>query len=269
MPNQQPAGGGLRLPAAFGANMKKYFTPLAAGLAVLLVAGIAIAMTGGVSDVVGLLYVRGASRPTCVTATSDGDLCVADAIEANGALDVAGTSTLTGLVTAEAGIVLASPSFLYKEIRFCGNGPTGGTETFVSPVPYDDTEADFIDGGAGCDGEDDTTIGTADEPWPDMKDVAFKPVGLVCTSLCTAAGVAASEAVTFRLMDDTAAVAGMTCTTAGGSGDATAQQCTATDSTPATVAAGSLLAIGIDTSGTADECGDAGDDFTCILFVTF
>jgi len=206
------------------------------------------------------------SSPTCTSATADGSVCAETALGTDGALNVGGATVLTGDVTLSAGFTAASPAIMLKEIRFCGNGPTGGTETFISPTPFDDTEADFIDGGAGCDGEDDTTIGTADEPWPELKDAAFKPVSMVCTAVCTATA-AADDSMVFRLMDDTAAVSGMTCATAGSAGDGVPQQCTVTDTTPATVAAGSLLAIGVDSA--ADECDAAGDDFSCILFVTF
>lgn len=183
-----------------------------------------------------------------------------------GTLLVDETATITGDLTASAGFTATSPAILHQVIRFCGNGPNAGTETFLSPVPFDDTEADFIDGGAGCDGEDDATIGNADEPWPLLKDAAFKPVAMVCTALCTGAS-AADDVVVFRLMDDTAAVTGMTCSTSALGGDAVAAQCTLTDTTPATVAAGSLIAIGVD--NTDDVCNDAGDDFSCLVYVTF
>jgi len=185
---------------------------------------------------------------------------------ASGNTTVAGTLGVTGDATLSAGMTVASPAILHQVIRFCGNGPDGGTETFLSPVPFDDTEADFIDGGAGCDGEDDTTIGNADEPWPLLKDAAFKPVAAVCTAICTGA-TAANDAIVFKLYDDTVAVTGATCTTSALGGDATAAQCTWTDTTPATVAAGSLIAIGID--NTDDDCNDAGDDFSCLVYVTF
>ena len=245
--------------------------------------GIAGCLPGGTSNIDGQVIISDApgSPPTCATSTVAGELCVEGDVESNGALDIAGASTLTGAVSMGSTLAVTGVTTLtgaivgdtiathLESIRFCGNGPTGGTETYISPVPFDDTEADFIDGGSGCDGEDDTTIGTADEPWPILKDAAFKPVAMVCTALCTAAGAAASDTVIFRLMDDTAAVSGMTCTTPGLGGDANAVQCSVTDSTPATVAAGSLLAIGVDTTGAADECGDAGDDFSCLVYVTF
>jgi hypothetical protein len=176
-----------------------------------------------------------------------------------------GTMLVDETAAFTGGFTAGAPAILHQVIRFCGNGPTGGTETFLSPVPFDDTEADFIDGGAGCDGEDDPTIGTADEPWPQLKDAAFKPVAMVCTAICTAG--TADDAIVFRMMDDTAAVTGMTCTTSALGGDATAAQCTVTDTSPATVAAGSLIAMGVDSAD--DDCNDAGDDFSCLVYVTF
>jgi hypothetical protein len=171
-----------------------------------------------------------------------------------------GTSLFDEDAVFGAGITVASPAILHQNIRFCGNGPDGGTETFLSPNMFAD-----IDGSAACDAEDDTTIGNADEPWPLLKDVAFKPLSMVCTAVCTAG--TADDAFVFRLMDDTAAVTGMTCTTSAVGGDASPVQCTVTDTTPETVAAGSLLAIGVDS--TNDDCNDAGDDFTCMVYVTY
>lgn len=163
-------------------------------------------------------------------------------------------------------ITVTTPAFPLQMIRFCGNGPDGGTETFLSPVPFDDTEADFISGGAGCDGEDDTTITNADEPWPILAQSAFKPVAAICTAICTGAS-AANDAIVFQMYDDAGAISEATCTTSALGGDATAAQCTWTDTTPETVAASSELAIGVD--NTDDDCNDAGDDFECVVYVTF
>jgi len=186
-------------------------------------------------------------------------------LDLTGAFKVSSTVEVTGISTLAAASSTV-PAFLLDRIRFCGNGPDNGAETYVSPVPYDDTEADYISGGAGCDGEDDTTIGNADDKWPDLPNVAFKAVGMVCTAVCTGA-TAANDAIVFKLYDDTAAVTGMTCTTAELGGDGVAAQCSVTDTTPETIAAGSLLAVGID--DTNDDCNDAGDDFDCYVFTTF
>ncbi len=149
-------------------------------------------------------------------------------------------------------------------IRFCGNGHNGATATYMGPVLLDDTEADLAFGGAGCDGLDNATEATADAPW--HAGLAFKPVAMVCVGLCTGASTA-NDAVTYQLRDDTASVSGMTCTATAWTADATPQQCTVTDSTPETVAANSAVAVKI--SGTDDACTDAGDDFECLLYVTF
>jgi len=238
----------------------------------------ALLLTAGTTAYKSRLIARSSStNPTCATATGDGDICAEDAIEANGALDVGGASTLTGAVTASStlsvtglitgsgGLAVASPSILLEGIRFCGNGHDGSTAHYMGPVPLDDTEADLAVGGAGCDALDDPTIGNADAPWPRSPNVAFKPVAMVCNGLCTGA-TPANDPVVFALYDDTAAVAGMTCTFTL-AGDATAGQCTVTDPTPATVAAGSAITVKV--SGTDDVCDDAGDDFECIVFVTY
>ena len=101
---------------------------------------------------------------------------------------------------------------------------------------------------------------------PLLKDAAFKPVAAICTAICSVGG-AADDTVIFKLYDDTAAVAGATCTTAALGGDASAAQCTWTDTVPETVAAGSAIAIGVDSAD--DDCNDAGDDFSCLVYVTF
>lgn len=149
-------------------------------------------------------------------------------------------------------------------IRFCGNGISGATPSYMGPVLLDDTEADLVFGGAGCDALDNTTEATADAPW--HAAFAFKPVAMVCVGVCTGAS-AANDAITYQLRDDAADVTGMACTATAWSGDNTPSQCTVRDPTPATVAANSAIAIKM--SGTDDACTDAGDDFECLLYVTF
>lgn len=157
------------------------------------------------------------------------------------------------------------PTLLYQQIRFCGNGNDGSTAHYMGPVPYDDTEADLMTGGAGCDALDDATIGNVDAAWPISPNLAFYPVSMVCSGICTGAS-AANDTITLTLYDDTVAVSDMACSFTF-AGDATANQCTVTDESPTLVAAGSLLAIGV--AGTDDVCDDAGDDFECYLYVTF
>lgn len=74
----------------------------------LLIALPLLAMACGDTNTPGRLVIQSAygTVPTCATATADGDLCVADAIEANGALDVGGAVTLTGAVTLGAGVTM-------------------------------------------------------------------------------------------------------------------------------------------------------------------
>lgn len=164
----------------------------------------------------------------------------------------------------DEGVDMAVPAAALQVIRFCGNGHNAGTASFMGPVLLDDTEADLAFGGAGCDALDNTTEATADAPW--HSSFAFKPVAMVCVGRCTGAS-AASDAVTYQLRDDTANVAGMACTAAAWTGDDNVQQCVVRDASPATVAANSAIAVQI--SGTADACTDAGDDFECLLYVTF
>jgi hypothetical protein len=65
-------------------------------------------LTAGTTNFYSKLVVQNsATEPTCATATGDGDICAADAIEANGALDVGGATTLTGEISAVGGIDLA------------------------------------------------------------------------------------------------------------------------------------------------------------------
>lgn len=66
----------------------------------LLVAALVSSCAATDSNLYGRLVVMDSyTAPTCATSTAEGDLCVADAIEGNGALDIAGASTLTGAVT--------------------------------------------------------------------------------------------------------------------------------------------------------------------------
>lgn len=77
-------------------------------MALLLIAAASPSRTKG-----SIIVQDGDTEPTCAVATGDGDLCVADAIEANGALDIAGaasfasTLSCTGEFSAVGGIDLA------------------------------------------------------------------------------------------------------------------------------------------------------------------
>jgi hypothetical protein len=172
-----------------------------------------------------------------------------------------GIATFDEPPTFSAGAALA-----LHEIRFCGNGFNGSDDHFMGPTPYDDTEADMVTGGAGCDGLDANTAAGADELPPVAIDMAYKPVAMVCSGKCTGTSTA-NDAVTYALYDDTAAVAGMTCAASAWAADNTPTQCTVQDSTPETVAAGSLVAIQM--VGSDDACSEGGDDFECFLYVAF
>jgi len=237
-------------------------------IAALLSPAVILSGTGNYKH---LVLISDGTVPTFSYATADGELGVEGDIETDADLYVGDDATIdgdlavTGNVAVTAAITATYPALFLDTIRFCGNGNDGSTAHYIGPVPFDDTEADFITGGAGCDGMDNATIGNVDDAWPSGVYTAFKPVGMVCSGICTGA-TAANDAIVFALYDDTAAVAGMTCTFTF-AGDATVNQCTVTDTTPATVAAGSLLAIKV--SGTNDVCDDAGDDFECRLFITY
>ena len=73
--------------------------------------GSAVAAAVVTQSLKGLVYVKATNTaPTCATATGVGDLCVYDALEANGALDIGGASTLTGDVTINGGTAALTSS---------------------------------------------------------------------------------------------------------------------------------------------------------------
>jgi hypothetical protein len=237
----------------------------AAMIATLLAGGV----VAGTANYKHLMKVSDGVYPetACTYATLDGEVCVEGDIDTKADLYVADDATIgddlavTGdLSTATITAPIVASAF--GQIRFCGNGPTTGAETYLSPVA-DKYVANYEFGGSGCDGEDNTTIATADEVWHTA--LAFKPVGMVCVGICTGA-TSANDAIVFQLYDDTAAVATMTCTFTF-AGDATPAQCKVATAVPSTVAAGSAIAIGID--DTNDACEGAGDDFECIMTVQF
>ncbi len=184
--------------------------------------------------------------------------------------------TITGITTQDAftvpvgtslfteGVDAAIVATTLQHFRFCGNGPNGSTPSYMGPVLLDDTEADLAYGGAGCDSLDHATEGNVDDAL--HAGFAYQVVGMACVGLCPGAS-AANDAIVFQLRDDTADVTGMTCTTSVLTGDGLPQQCTLRDPTPVTVAAASLMAVKM--TMTDDACTDAGDDFECVIFVTF
>lgn len=198
------------------------------------------------------------------------DLLTFDTVNDTETVVVTGTTATTafhvdvGEALFDEGVDMAIAATTLQVIRFCGNGSATGAAHYMGPVLLDDTEADLVFGGAGCDALDSATEATADAPW--HAAFAFRPVSMVCVGVCTGA-TAANDAITYQLRDDAADVTGMTCTAAAWSGDATPSQCTVRDASPATVAAGSTVAIRF--TGTDDACEAAGDDFECLVWATF
>lgn len=196
-------------------------------------------------------------------------------VSSGGVTTIDGTASSDALIVDEGtarfdeGISSPAVATAYQVIRFCGNGPDGATTTYIGPVLASDIidvtggaqdPVDVTFGSSFCDGLDSTTESTADRVF--HAGWAYKPVSMACVGLCTGA-TAANDAIVFQLRDDTASVAGMTCTTAVLGGDATPAQCVVRDSTPSTIAAGSALAVSV--TMTNDDCNDAGDDFECYV----
>lgn len=139
-------------------------------------------------------------------------------------------------------------------IRFCGQGPNATTETFISPETGAEA-GDYQPGGTNCDGQDDTTIGNADEV----------PLGMTSAwrldyMYCQMSDGGTDDVVTFQFYDDTSAVAAIVCTdTLSGSGNV---NCTDVATKAVTIAAASVVAIGI-VADTNDNCSAC--DVFCIV----
>ena len=89
---------------------------------------------------------------------------------------------------------------------------------------------------------------------------------MVCVGLCTGAS-AANDAITYQMREDASDVASLACTAPAWTGDASPQQCAVRLASPETVSADSTVAIKF--TGTDDACDDAGDDFECLVYITF
>jgi hypothetical protein len=183
-------------------------------------------------------------------------------LDAGGSVTISGTAgqTVLSVPVGESsfveGVAMPIAATALAKIRFCGNGPNATTATYVGPVLDSDYGTDMSFGGTGCDGKDNTTEATADAVW--STSFAFKPVAMVCSSTC-----GTDDVMTAQLRDDTANVTGMTCDiTLNG----TAAQCSVRDASPATVAAGSTIAVKL-VNGTDDNCSSG--DVECLLFITF
>lgn len=158
-------------------------------------------------------------------------------------------------------LTATTPAMHLAEIRFCGNGPNGATSNFISPVPHPMDTANYEFGGTGCDAEDSETEATADEVYSGL---TMLPVAIACVISCTGASTV-DDAVTFQLRANTADVTGVTCN-ATMVADDTPAQCTATFTSPQTIAA--ELPIAIEMAATDDVCNDVGDDVECYVYVT-
>lgn len=200
-------------------------------------------------------------------ATITGDLAVTGTTELTGAQTFTGAATfsstvgVTGVTTLTGAARIVTPVMAIEKVRFCGNGPNATTDNYIGPVRLEDyenagtaVEDDFAYGGGGCDAQDNTTIGDADEA-VDVGPFALKAVGIVCVSDC-----GTDDTMTCTLYDDTAAVTGITCDITL---DGTGAQCSAFDTTPATIAAGSALAVGC-VNDTDDDC--SSEDVECWVY---
>lgn len=254
--------------------LRRYKFTIAAVVALLAIVLIPLgvqALVGGTTNLVGLIRIfTDTSFSTPSVATAGGDLYAEGTVEADGNLNIAGTgtitgaSTLTGAVTASTSLTTPIAATALATIRFCGNGSATGIADYMGPVLLDDTEADLAFGGAGCDALNSATEATADASW--HAGFAFVPVAMTCVGMCTGA-TTANDAIAYQLRDDAASVTGVACTAPAWTADAQAKQCSVRIATAATVAANSAIAVR--TTGTDDACADAGDDFECLLFVTF
>ena len=153
-------------------------------------------------------------------------------------------------------------------IGFCGLGLAGGADSFLQP---NQTIADKRFGEAGCDGlGPHATVGAADEA---VSPLALTATGMRCTARPT---IATTDVLTFTLMDDTVAVEGVAgCGTTADSPDnycnfncdvtlagTATKTCRAVVVEPKTIAAESLLAVRMESSGTDSM---AATDFECVL----
>jgi len=89
-------------------------------------------LMAGATNFKGSMIVQdGDSAPTCATATADGDLCVEDAIEANGALDVGGAATfastvaVTGATTLSGAVTMSGASLPSPAYSITASGAPG------------------------------------------------------------------------------------------------------------------------------------------------
>lgn len=172
-----------------------------------------------------------------------------------------GTSTFDEDATFSAGATIVSPAFPLQQMRFCGNGANGATAWYLGLVGHttaaDTSTYDFAE--AGCDGIDSGDEGMADLPWE--SPFVVKPTAMVCVIEDTVGG----DTATFQLRSALGDVAGMVCTTPT-LDTAGYDQCSVTDTTPASVAALATLTVKTTMSGT-DNLSAAGVE--CRVYFTF
>lgn len=92
-------------------------------LAVVAVAGTALALTGGITTLTGLVRICNFSDggcPTGATATSDGDMLVEDALEVDGATDLDSTLAVAGAVTAASSLAVTGTTTLTGDVTMTG-----------------------------------------------------------------------------------------------------------------------------------------------------
>jgi hypothetical protein len=160
----------------------------------------------------------------------------------------------------DIGVKTTNPLFITKSMRFCGNGSNAKTAWYLGPVShYLADESTYNFGGAGCDGLDSGTEGTADAPASDGAAPLY-----VFAMRCTAEAGGADDVNTFQMRSATADVAGMTCSvTNDGAANKT---CTVILNAPVTIAAGATVAIK-NTQATDDDM--SAKDAECEVFYTF
>lgn len=156
------------------------------------------------------------------------------------------------------GVLAPVVASAFDKIRLCGNGSNANTPNYMKPLLEAGMATDFTYGAAACDGNDSTTLTTADLAWGPF---AYKPVSMTCAITGVAGGN--DDVVVFQLYDDTAAVTDMTCSvTMSGT---SIVQCTVRDASPATIASASQITVGAvavnDDLSTADAECDVIVDF--------
>lgn len=203
----------------------------------------------------------GTSNTTSITfvtdSTGDGEIVIPDA-------SISGTEILDATISASDLIAdaVAITSRREKEIltTFCGLGPNAGAENYFKPISGSvSTGTDWTIGGAACDANDSTTIGTASEVTAGTGLFARKFKWMHC-SFVDGVGGSENDLITFTFYD--AESAKKTCTIQL-DGTAVTRTCKAKIQSGEAVAAGATITIGLD--NTDDNLSGAGNDAWCQL----